>query len=130
MNLGINYSVSHDYQNADPMFKKVLALNPRSADALSRLVEVYLRMKKHEMARDNFHKAIELEGSTADLEYRLACVESLSGHHREALERLESAFIRGYNDYRNIAQDACLDPLRGQGDFQVIIRKYFGEKMF
>ena len=130
MNLGINYYVSREYQNAELTFKKVLALNPRSADALSRLGDVYLRMRKLEMARDNFHKAIELEGSTADLEYRLACVESLSRHPREALERLESALNRGYTDYQNIAQDACLDPLRGQSAYQFLIRKYFGKNMF
>jgi hypothetical protein len=79
------------------------------------------------MARDYFQKATELEGTTADLEYRLACIESLSRHPHEALERLESALNKGYNDYQNIAQDACLDPLRGNSGFQFLMRKYFGK---
>ena len=127
MNLGINYYVSHDYQNAELIFKKVLVLKPHSADALSRLGDVYLRMGKPGLARDYFQKATELEGTTADLEYRLACVESLSRHPYEALERLESALNKGYNDYQNIARDACLDPLRGHSGFQFLMRKYFGK---
>jgi tetratricopeptide (TPR) repeat protein len=122
MNLGINYYVSHEYQNAELMFKKVLVLNPRSTDALSRLGDVYLKMKKPEMARGVFQKAIELEGSTADSEYRLACVEALSGHPDEALKRLQTALDRGYDD-RNIAQDACLEPLSRRSDFRALMRR-------
>ena len=127
MNLGINYYVSHEYQNAELMFKKVLALKPRSADALSRLGDVYLRMRKPEMARGNFQKAIDLEGSTADMEYRLACVEVLSGHPDEALKRLQTALDMGYDDYRKIAQDACLNPFRRRSDFQGLIQHHFGK---
>jgi tetratricopeptide (TPR) repeat protein len=126
MNLGINYAVSREYQQAELMFQRALTLNPRSADALVRLGDVYLKLRKPGMARRSFQQATRLAGRTADLEYRLACVESLSGHHREALERLESALTKGYNDYQNIAQDACLDPLREESGFRTLLRKYFG----
>jgi len=126
MNLGINYYLSGEFRNAELTFKKALALNPQWPDALSRLGDVYLKMEKLDMARRYYREAIEMGGSKAHLEYGLACVESLSGHPREALERLESAFKMGYNDFQNITKDAALDSLRGLVDFQILMHKYFG----
>jgi Flp pilus assembly protein TadD len=126
MNLGINYFISHDFQNAELTFKKVLALEPQSPDALSRLGDVYLKMKKLDMARRYYREAIEMGGSKAYLEYGLACVESLSGHTQESLERLETAFKMGYNDFQNITHDAALDNVRGLANFQSLMHKYFG----
>jgi len=88
------------------------------------LGDVYLKMKKLEMARRYYGEAIEVGGSTAHLEYGLACVESLSGHPREALGRLEAAFKMGYNDFQTITKDAALDSLRGLADFQILMHKY------
>jgi tetratricopeptide (TPR) repeat protein len=127
MNLGINYSLSREFQKAELTFKKALALRPQWPDALSRLGDVYLKMNKLEMARRYYREAIEVGGSNAQLEYGLARVESLSGHPREALERLEDAFKMGYNDFQNITKDAALDNLRGLVDFQILMRKYFGK---
>jgi Flp pilus assembly protein TadD len=126
MNLGINYYLSNEFQNAESTFKKVLALRPQSLDALSRLGDVYRRMRNPEMARRYYKEAVEMGGRTVYLEYSLACVEALSHHPREALERLESAFKIGYDDFQNISNDAALDGLRGRADFQILIRKYSG----
>jgi Flp pilus assembly protein TadD len=126
MNMGINYYLSGEFRNAELTFKKVLALRPQWPDVLSRLGDVYLKMKKLEMARRYYREAIEVGGSTAHLEYGLASVESLSGHPREALARLETAFKMGYNDFQNITNDAALDSLRGLVDFQILMHKYFG----
>ena len=125
MNLGINYSLSHEFQNAELTFKKVLALKPQSPDALSRLGDVYLKMKKLDLAGRYYREAIDMGGSTAYLEYRLADTEAQSAHPREALEHLESAFKLGYNDYENVMKDSALDLLRGRADFQILLRKYF-----
>jgi tetratricopeptide (TPR) repeat protein len=125
VNLGINYSLSHEFQKAELTFKKVLALRPQSPDALSRLGYVYLKMKKLDMSRRYYREAIELGGSRAHLEYGLACVESLSGHPREALGHLEAALKMGYNDYQSITKDAALDGIRNLVDFQTLMHKYF-----
>jgi tetratricopeptide (TPR) repeat protein len=126
MNMGINYYLSGEFRNAELTYKKVLALRPQWPDALSRLGDVYLKMEKLDMARRYYREAIEEGGSTAHLEYGLACVESLSGHPQEALGRLEAAFKMGYNDFQNITKDAALDNLRGLADFQILMHKYFG----
>jgi tetratricopeptide (TPR) repeat protein len=126
MNLGINYSLSHEFQNAEQTFKQVLAVQPHFPPALAHLGDVYLGMRKPEMAGKYYKEAIAMGGSTAYLEYRLAGVESLSAHPREALERLESAFKLGYNDFENVTKDGALDSLRGRVDFQILFRKYFG----
>jgi tetratricopeptide (TPR) repeat protein len=125
-NLGINYYLSREFPRAELTFQKVLALQPQSPDALSLLGDVYLGMRRLEMAGKYYKEAIEMGGSTAYLEYRLAGIEALSAHPREALEHLESAFKLGYNDFENVTKDAALDPLRGRVDFQILFRKYFG----
>ncbi len=125
MNLGINYYLSGEFQKAELTFKKVLALRPQWPDALSFLGDVYLKMKKLELAGRYYREAIEVGGSNAHLEYSLACVESLSRHRREALERLEAAFKMGYNDFQNITKDPALDSLRGLVDFQILMHKYY-----
>ncbi len=126
MNLGINYYLSREFPDAEAMFKKVLALQPQSPDALTFLGDVYLKMKKLESARSHYSEAAKMGGNTAHLEYGLACVEALSGHRREALERLEAAFQLGYDDYENVTKDADLDALRGLVDFQILLRKHYG----
>ena len=127
MNLGINYYLSREFQNAELTFKKVLALKPEWPDALSCLGDVYLKMNKLEMAKMYYREAIDMGGSKAHLEYGLACIESLSGHPREALELLEAAFKMGYNDFQNIEKDSALNSLRKLDDFQILIHRYFGK---
>jgi Flp pilus assembly protein TadD len=127
MNLGINYYLSREFQKAELTFKKVLALKPQWPDALSCLGDVYLKMKNLEMARRYYREAIDVGGSKAHLEYSLACVESLSGHPREALGHLEAAFKMGYNDFQNIEKDSALDSLRKFDDFQILMHRYFGK---
>jgi len=126
MNLGINYSLSHEFQDAEQIFKRVLAVQPQFPQALTLLGDAYLGMKKPEMAGKYYKEAIEIGGSTAYLEFRIAGTEALSAHPRKALEHLESAFKLGYDDFENVMKDATLDPLRGHADFQTLLRKYFG----
>ncbi len=126
VNLGINYFLSHEYENAEQTLKRALAMQPHSPQVLAHLGDVYLGMKRLEMAGRYYNEAIEMGGSTAYLEYRMAGVEAQSAHPREALEHLESAFKLGYNDFEEITNDAALDSLRGRADFQVLLRRYFG----
>jgi protein O-mannosyl-transferase len=127
MNLGINYYFSNEFENAELTFNKVLALQPHSPDVLVWLGKVYLRMRELDFARRYYTEAVGMGGSTANLEYDMACVEALSHHPREALQRLESALMMGFNNFQDIAKDAALDSLRKSADFQVLISKYSGQ---
>jgi Flp pilus assembly protein TadD len=124
MNLGINYYLSHDFQNAELTFKKALALQPYAPDVLSRLGDVYLRMRKPDLAGRYYTEAASVGGRTAYLEYNLACVEALNGRPREAIEHLTLALKMGYNDFQHLAKDPALDGLRARADFQLLVHTY------
>lgn len=126
MNLGINYYLSNEFQKAELTFKKALAVQPQSPDVLSRLGDVYLGMSRPDLARTYYTDAVGIGGSTAYLEYNLACVEALSHHPREALEHLEAALKMGFKDFPHITKDAALAGLRGRSDFQALMHRYFG----
>lgn len=127
MNLGINYYLSNEFRNAESTFQKALALQPQSPDALSRLGDVYLGMRKPNLARKYYSEAVGMGGSTAYLEYGLACAESLNRHPHEALGHLEAALKMGSNDFQRITKDAALAGLRGRSDFQALMHRYFGQ---
>ena len=128
MNLGINYSLSREFRDAEQTFKRVLALQPQFPPALTLLGDAYLGMRRMELAGKYYREAIESGGGTAYLEYRLADTEAQSAHPREALEHLESAFKLGYDDVENVMKDADLGPLRGRADYQMLLRTYFGNR--
>ncbi len=89
---------------------------------------ISLRGRRMDAARDYFARLISLGGENADVEYNLACVESLSGHPGESLRHLESAFRLGFRDGESIAKDPDLSNVRTQPDFKRIVGSYLGEK--
>jgi protein O-mannosyl-transferase len=125
INLGINYSLSGDLENAEGMFKKGLVLRPGSTAALARLGDVSTMMKKFDQAIRYYEEAIDRGGTRSYLEFRLARVEALRGRRREALVLLDSACRDGYRDYRTVQEDQALDPLRRETEFLQLLKRYF-----
>lgn len=123
--LGMNYYQTGDFAKAETAFRTVLALQPQSRDATWYLGIIALRTKRPAEARDFFRKVISIGGTNADIEYNLACAESMSGHPREALQHLESALKRGFRDKAGLERDRDLDAIRALPGFQMLERSYF-----
>ena len=129
LDLGMNYYLTSDLAEAEQAFRQALALQPRSQEASIYLGLIALRTRRLAAARGFFQKAVSLGGSNADLEYNLACVESLSGHFPEALQYLQSAFGRGFKDKRSLENDRDLDPIRSMPEFKSLVRSVFNENV-
>lgn len=128
LDLGTNYYLTGDLAEAEQAFRQALALQPRSREASTHLGLISLRTRKLAEAREYFQMSASLGGSDADLEYNMACVESLSGHSPEALFHLQSAFRLGFRDKRSLVNDRDLDPIRSLPEFKSLVSSVSGEK--
>ncbi len=66
-------------------------------------------------------QAEALEGAAL---YDLACIQALNGDLQQALDSLESAFQRGFDDYRWARRDPDLAPLSGTPRLTSILTTY------
>jgi dienelactone hydrolase len=78
---------------------------------------------------DAQHAAASLDIATrarpesASLWYQLACARALAGFHREALDALEEAVTRGFDDRAQIAEDEDLASLRDDDRFRALLSR-------
>jgi Flp pilus assembly protein TadD len=128
VDLGMNYYLTNDLDEAEKALLRAGALQPRSKEAIWYLGLISLKTKKIDAARDYFLKVVSLGGSSADVQYNLACVESLSGHPAQALTYLESAFRLGFRDRESIERDSDLNAIRHLPGFKLLVHTYLGEK--
>lgn len=124
LNLGNNYYFSGELKNAEEMFGKALELEPGLPSAHYALGNVYLGMKKFDEARKNYEKTAAVVGSNPEIEYKLACLEALSGNPGEALRRLRSALAMGFKNINLVRTDPSLDTIREHPEFRHLMQQY------
>jgi tetratricopeptide (TPR) repeat protein len=125
--LGLNYDLTGDLGEAEKAFRRALALQPRSKEVLLDLARISYKTKRLDAARNYLRDAAAFGGTNADIEYNRACIEALTGHHRESLQFLESAFRLGFRNRENVEKDSDLAAIRSLPDFQRLVSSYFGE---
>jgi tetratricopeptide (TPR) repeat protein len=70
-----------------------------------------------------FDIAVRAGNERPNLIYNLACVYSLAGNKKKALNYLEQAVKKGFNDLEWIKKDKDLDFIRNEKEFKEIIRE-------
>lgn len=75
------------------------------------------------MAIKSLEIAVEINPSDPRASYRLACVYSMKGEKRKALEALRAAVEKGFANLRQLETNGELDPIRGEAEFQRILDK-------
>jgi Flp pilus assembly protein TadD len=124
LNLGNNYYFSGDLKNAEPLFLKALELEPGLPNAHFALGNIYLGMKKLDVARENYEKAAAVVGNNPEIEYKLACLEALSGKPEEAIRHLQASLGMGFKNINLIRTDPALDSIRGYPEFNLLLQKF------
>jgi hypothetical protein len=102
-------------------------MDPNSRDTVYYLGLISLRSRRIDDARVFFEKLISRGEISAEMEYNLACVESLSGNTDKSLSHLENALKLGFRDRGSLATDQDLVNVRKNPGFRLLVTKYMGE---
>ena len=111
---------------AEKYLRRSLELNPEYADSYYDLGNLLLKIKdKRKEARKLFERAIELKPDMKSAYYCLGCFYALENKKTKAIEYLEKAFVKGFNDKAWIEADRDFDNLRGDPRFGKLLAKHF-----
>jgi Flp pilus assembly protein TadD len=115
-----------DYEEAEQRYRKALSLQPEAVQIHRKIGKLMIAMGRVDDARNSFRRIEELQGGyDASNAYDLALVEALAGDTGAAIHWLEQALSRGFSDYAAIMVDEALMPVRVDGRFGELVKKYF-----
>ena len=114
--LGFLYLQAEDYGGAAEVFETARERSPRRQLILLRLGESYLQLERHEIARDLFREAHELDRSFSEPRLRYAAAERSLGNEERVAEILEPLSEREV-----IFSDELLEPFLAAGEYEPII---------
>lgn len=91
---------------------------PENVEALAELGHAYTLLERFEDGLAVDRQLVRLVPENPTAHYNLACSLALVGHTVEALDALEGAIARGYDDAPHMLADRDLESLRGETRFQ------------
>ena len=97
--------------------------HPENADALAELGHVYTRQGRTQKGLDVDRTLVRLAPHNPTAHYNLACSLALTGESDLALESLERAIERGYDDPEFMSRDDDLASLRHDARFQALVQR-------
>jgi tetratricopeptide (TPR) repeat protein len=106
VNLGICYEKLGRYQEAIPLFKKAIQLNPGSANAYNNLGAALVHLGEYEEAVKQYQLSIKLDPYYFKAYCNLGGLLAKMGHYPEALEALKSTIQINpdyFEAYQNLA---------------------------
>ncbi len=95
--------------------------NPEHLENLAELAHVLTRLGRLEEGLEVDRKLARLEPENPIVHYNLACSLALLGRAGEALDALEEAVRRGFDDPTHLCTDEDLVSLRGEARFQTLL---------
>ena len=97
--------------------------DPAYVEALQILAEDYTRRGKFKRGRVVDEQLVSLRPSDPQSHYNLACSLSLCGDYENAARAIEMAIQMGFRDFRWLARDPDLRPLRRSKHYRPIREK-------
>jgi len=92
--------------------------HPNNTEALAELGHVLTRLGRHEEGLEVDRQLVRIAPHDATVHYNLACSLALCGRPDAALDALEEAVAKGYDDAPHMQSDPDLASLRGDARFQ------------
>lgn len=83
----------------------------------------FLKGKQYARSIEAYRKAVKIIPGQAPAWYNMACAHALSGQKEKALEALAQAVEKGFADPDHIKNDKDLDSLRGDPEFEKILKR-------
>ncbi len=104
-------------------FEALVAKNPRYAEAISVLAELYTASGLHDKGLQMDERLAELCPRDGIVFYNLGCSYALVNRTAESLSALEKAAALGYCDWKYMQRDADLAILAGQPRFLELLQR-------
>jgi Flp pilus assembly protein TadD len=111
-------------ENAINEFSQAILKDPKYAEAYSNRAVAYMQQKKFNKALDDLKKAVELKPGDATIRYNLASLHSLNGNVDLALDEIDAALTRGFDNYDALRKDPDLDNVRRSPEFRKVLEKH------
>ncbi len=113
---GILLESQNKFADAEQEYKQVLALDPKSDDAITGLANIYMRGHKFSEAEDYLRRALALHPDSAPLHIQLARVLAAEGKNDAALSEMEGGIKLAPGDETALRELADLYATTGKSD--------------
>jgi len=117
-----------EYDKAIEYYNKYITYAPDRYLGYQGLGYVYLRQDKNKKAEQYFLTSIQKEPEEPWVYYNMACFYSLISDPANALNYLEKALQKGFDNFDHISTDTDMDNIRSLQGFKTLIEKYNKEK--
>lgn len=124
--LGQIYVEEGDFSKAEEQYLQILAENPKDAETWYELGFVYsLSPEFYQDAEYCFYEAERNDPDDPYASYELSRLLALQDDVDGALEKLEDAFKKGFDDPDTVREDPDLDAVRETEAFNALMDRYF-----
>lgn len=110
--------------NALNEFSQAIEKAPGYAEAYANRAVAYMQLRKFNKAQEDLDKARQLAPDSAGIRYNLASLYALKGDVDLALDEVDAALARGFQDYDALRADPDLDNARRHPEFRKILEKH------
>lgn len=121
--LGFIASLQEKAPTAKQYFEKAISLNPEYPDTYLNLGEFYLTQHQLQEARQAIEKYIVKQPNEMDGYYLLASILAREDNPGEAINQLELAISKGFDDWEMLNQDENFEKLRKKSAFKKLLKK-------
>lgn len=104
-NLGTLYYDKQDYEQAVPVFRKVLEMNPNYKDGHNNLGTIYALREQIDSAIYHFERAVAIDSQYTAAMFNLGYAYGLKGRSDESVPLLQKAARNGHENARLILQN-------------------------
>lgn len=103
-------------------YKAHLIGSPDNLTTLNSLAMLYSLKGQYQEALDCLMRALKLDPENPNVYYNIACIHARQRHVKEALEYLEQAIAKGFNDWSLLRNDHDMNAIRNTPDYARLIR--------
>ena len=105
-------------------YQKALAIKPDLIQALSNLALVYAAKKEYDRSISVLVQSAKLQPDNPGIYYNMACMYAMQNKKTESIQRLKTAFKKGYKNCRSARNDKDLDSVRTTTGYDELMDRY------
>ncbi len=111
------------YRRALRVVEQHVELNPDDSRAVTMGAVALCRLGEQQRGLEWAERALRIDPDDAGVAYNVACVYAVEGKVREAIATLETAVRNGFGNVDWVSNDPDWQRLRGNPQFQALLRR-------